>query len=680
MPTVQSDELRTLTDSINGNANVARTVIALLLLLALYLFLTLVASTDKNLLLDGQVLLPQLGVGLAVSISYVLAPPVFLYLHLHAMLVLATLTRQMRTFDALVRPGDGQEAQAYRAALGGDSALAWNWLSAFPFIQMYVPNSGMAVVSLTLVWLTVSVIPLLLLIAIDLSFLRYQSWPITLFHHSILVLDFLVVQHFLTRFQWGLARCSPTRQLRALLVRYLRRLVTPPRVPWVYGALKRVRYAPSLCTLLLIAAYAHPPSFDLATVDNDRARIWGEPMLGFWSSALSGHNILDAGPCEWWGLGCRYLDVREGQPVAFDGSSVSDAASSPEGRHGLERSDLARRDFRFARIHSVRLAEADLRHTDLRGAELDGSILRRADLSDADLTGARLRYADLQGANLHRAKFNAVNLYKADLRGAQMSTAQFMGADLHRAQLAGADMSLTCLAGSRLMSAGLQGVNLGGAYLQGADLTGAMLHGANITRAKLHGVSFGLAVLDGANLRQTDVSFTTGFPASLYLTVLDDVTFDTKTEAMSTDYPSDTLCPDLWTHESASHPGRTIEEHFKNQLEISVNQRWKGQDWNTIRNKNNDMYPGPTSRFEGRPYWQKMRKWTADFACRNQFTALGTLRRWQYRDMMDGLDVPSAEWRSVRESLASQRRSKHECLGLASLPERLWEAFMLDWN
>ena len=93
MPTVQSDELRTLTDSINGNANVARTVIALLLLLALYLFLTLVASTDKNLLLDGQVLLPQLGVGLAVSISYVLAPPVFLYLHLHAMLVLATLTR-----------------------------------------------------------------------------------------------------------------------------------------------------------------------------------------------------------------------------------------------------------------------------------------------------------------------------------------------------------------------------------------------------------------------------------------------------------------------------------------------------------------------------------------------------------------------------------------------------------
>ena len=110
MPTVQTDELRTLTDSINGNANVARTVIALLLLLALYLFLTLAASTDRNLLLDGQVLLPQLGVGLAVSTSYVLAPPVFIYLHLHAMMALATLARQMRTYDTLVRAGGGRSS------------------------------------------------------------------------------------------------------------------------------------------------------------------------------------------------------------------------------------------------------------------------------------------------------------------------------------------------------------------------------------------------------------------------------------------------------------------------------------------------------------------------------------------------------------------------------------------
>ena len=233
MPTVQTDELRTLTDSINGNANVARTVIALLLLLALYLFLTLAASTDRNLLLDGQVLLPQLGVGLAVSTSYVLAPPVFIYLHLHAMMALATLARQMRTYDTLVRAGGGRS-----------SAPPWNWLSAFPFIQMYVPNVGTTLVSRLIVWLTVAVLPLLLLAAIDVSFLRYQSWSITLFHHSILVLDFLVVQHFSASFRWGAARRSPTRQLSAILIRYLRRVLEPRRARRVCGAIKRVGDVP----------------------------------------------------------------------------------------------------------------------------------------------------------------------------------------------------------------------------------------------------------------------------------------------------------------------------------------------------------------------------------------------------------------------------------------------------
>ena len=336
LPNGQTDEFRNLADSINGNANVARTVIALLLLLALYLFLTLVASTDRNLLLDGQVLLPQLGVGLAVSVSYILAPPVFLYLHLHAMLILATLARQMRTYDTLVRAGDGQRPRPGELAPNRSSSSPWNWLSALPFIQMYVPNAGTALVSRSLVWLTVGVIPLLLLASIDLSFLRYQSWPITLFHHSILALDFLVVRYFSTRSRWGFARRSPTRQLSAVLVRFLRRFVNPRWARRVCGVTKRVRRAPSLCILLLFVAYAHPPGFNLVSVDEDRKRIWRQPGLGFWSSALSGHNILDAGPCKWWGLGCRYLDVREGQPVMFEGSSVSDGASSREGPLGVE--------------------------------------------------------------------------------------------------------------------------------------------------------------------------------------------------------------------------------------------------------------------------------------------------------------------------------------------------------
>lgn len=681
MPTLRSDELRALADAINSNANAARTVVVLLLLLALYLFLTLVASTDRNLLFDGQVVLPQLGVGLSVSISYALAPPIFLYLHLHGMLVLATLARQMRTYDTLVRAGGGEQPQPNQSTRSQETAPAWNLLSAFPFIQMYVPNSGTALPSKMLVWLTVVIIPPLLLAAIDLSFLRYQSWTITLFHHFVLLFDILVVQIFVMRFRWGLARRSATRQLEVVLVRYLRRIVTVSRARRACSFMKHVRYAPSVGILLLFVAYAHPPSFNLATLDDDRARMWGNAGLGFWGSALSGHNILDAGPCKWWGLACRYLDVREGQPVEFDGSSVSDTASASEGVHGVQGADLSKRDFRFARLHSVRLIEANLRRVDLRGAELDRSVFRRADLSDADLTGAQLRQADLQGANLLRAKFNAVDLYEAELRGAQMTTAEFMGANLHKAQLAGAEMDLACLAGSSLMSAGLQGANLSGAYLQGAELLGAKLHGANLARAQLHAVNFGLTILDGANLSKANLEFTFGTPASLYLTVLDDVTFHSGTEKTSTDYRGNTLCPvNLWTLKPASGSSTTIEQEIKQRLNHANMQKWRAQVWRLIRNRTNPTDSGSTARIVGGQYWHNLREWTVEFACRNRFTALSTLRRWNYIDAMDNVPVPPSEWRLMRKKLASHRRSASDCLGLVTLPESLWESFLLDWD
>ena len=271
------------------------------------------------------------------------------------------------------------------------------------------------------------------------------------------------------------------------------------------------------------------------------------------------------------------------------------------------------------------------------------------------------------------------DLYKADLRGAQMSTAEFMGANLHEAQLAGADMRLACLAGSTLISAGLQGVDLGGAYLQGADLGGAMLHGANLKGAKLQAVRFGLTVLDGANLSGSDLGLTIGIPASLYLTILDDVKY--RAGETIADYRNGTLCPsDLWTLEGASSSGSTIAQRIERWQELAVKKKWRGWDWREIWNTRNHTPLGRNASDEGGRYWQDLRDWTVDFACTNQFTALSTLRRWEYTNKIDNLSVPSSVWRSVRKDLASKRRSEHECPGLASLPGRLWESFMLDWN
>lgn len=677
-PIGHGEDVATLAQSINGNANLARSVIGLLLLLSLYLFLTLVASTDKNLLLDGQVVLPQLGVGLSVSASYLLGPPVFLYLHAQALLVLTTLARQLRTYEGLVRARQNGGRRADQPNSDQRLTSLWDLLSAFPFAQMYVPKAGTALISRSLVWMTVVVIPVSLLLAIDLSFLRFQSWPTTLFHHTVLVLDVLVAMRFSACFQWGSARRDTGSRTSALFRRAFGRLAGS-RPPATFGSIVRyLRHVPLLSILVLLLAYARPPGFDVGSLEEDRERIWGQPERGFWVSVFSGENVLDAGPCEWWGRGCRFLNVRDLQPVLFGGASVVDATSSVDSLGAVRTPELTGRVLRFARLHGVNLTGADLRDADLRGAEMDRSVLLRADLSEADLTGARLGQANLQGATLLRAKFDAADLYRADLRGATMVTADFMGAKLHEAQLAGADMELACLAGSDLMSAGLQGADLGAAYMQGADLSGALLHGANLESANLLGADLGQAVLDGANLRGAELGLTGGFPASLLLTTLEGATYRSSESEAGREFRSELCAEDLWTLPSPLVPGETIEEAIETSLRSAVADQTKRTYWRLVWNTSHGL-PDETP-IQERPDWQALRDWTTDFACRNRFTALGTLRRWRYFDRMDNLPVPSTEWRSTRDSLAARRKDPRECQGLAALPESVLESYMLGWR
>ena len=120
----------------------------------------------------------------------------------------------------------------------------------------------------------------------------------------------------------------------------------------------------------------------------------------------------------------------------------------------------------------------------------------------------------------------------------------------------------------------------------------------------------------------------------------------------------------------------SIEKHIEHQIELAVQEGkdgWRRETWGSAQ-------PGPSTSGKSNRNWEDLRDWTVDFACKNRFTALSTLRRWRYTDMMDNRWVSPSKWRLVRKALASQRRSGSQCLGLASIPERLWESFRLDWD
>ena len=129
---------------------------------------------------------------------------------------------------------------------------------------------------------------------------------------------------------------------------------------------------------LLLICYARPPRFNPQSVEGDREGIWRGDDRGFWQAVWHrGENLLDAGPCHWWGFGCRSLDVSNMRLLGTQ--TVEDVQP-----FHLGSPDSARRRFRFARFVSAYLPGADLHQTELQGADLSNAQLYAADLAGAE--------------------------------------------------------------------------------------------------------------------------------------------------------------------------------------------------------------------------------------------------------------------------------------------------------
>jgi uncharacterized protein YjbI with pentapeptide repeats len=118
---------------------------------------------------------------------------------------------------------------------------------------------------------------------------------------------------------------------------------------------------------------------------------------------------------------------------------------------------------------------AQLIGVDLRYASAKSAFFACTDLSGADLTGAHLTGADLRG----------VRLTGADLSGAHLQSVRLSSADLTNANLRGAHLNLADLSGALLSLADLTGADLRGTHLNGAELIAADLKDADLFEADL---------------------------------------------------------------------------------------------------------------------------------------------------------------------------------------------------
>jgi uncharacterized protein YjbI with pentapeptide repeats len=165
-----------------------------------------------------------------------------------------------------------------------------------------------------------------------------------------------------------------------------------------------------------------------------------------------------------------------------------------------------------ANLEGAKLQGADLRQAKLQGADLTSAELQRANLFKTKLNGAKLLEAKLQKAKLADACLEGADLTSANLEGADLTCANLEKANLYKTKLQGADLSKADLKGAKLGTANLQKANLEGAKLQGADLKLADLQGANLEGAEFQGANLWEAKLQGADLRKAD------FQEAKYLT------------------------------------------------------------------------------------------------------------------------------------------------------------------
>ena len=372
----------------NDGAKAAQGGAFLFLLVGLYLLATAFSASDEDLLLGKAVTISQIGASLPVSFSFAIAPLVFVFLHIYALVRYDMLAANVRHYVQELRDTVTPEADRERCR---------QLLANVEFIVVLTTPRKSPLYSPFWPWLfrgIVAVFPVAVLLLVQINALRYQSELIVNVQRATLALDLVALVWFFRRNALdGVA--WPDRR--------------PARVS---------RWAGLLWAPVFIVAVN---SFYLTTVPKDadaalvRYDLVHPPPLGWLAYALD--NPLDLMLCPGLNWGCRFLrvdhrtlvdKVRDEKALGVLRMNISNTEKA-KAIAAIEGVFLRDRSLRFAVMAESRLYVADLIHADLRSATLSS-----ATLIGANLTGATLFGADLSGADLRDAK----NLTQAQLDAA----------------------------------------------------------------------------------------------------------------------------------------------------------------------------------------------------------------------------------------------------------------------
>ena len=473
-----------LLEAVNNSSDTAHTGWLIFLAIMTYLMIAVAGVTHETLLLETPVQLPILQVKIQLKQFFQFAPVVLVLFHLGILAQLVLLARKTLEFDHAIRLLETSDRRTHPLRLE---------LHNFFFVQAIAGPERSLIMSGFLhimSWLTIVILPVVLLLYMQLSFLPYHDVTTTWINRIALVFDIcmlLLIGVFLMR-------AEPS-----FIQAFWRSTVAHP--------------VSSAVTAMVLGLVAYV-SFFAATVPD-------EPLDRFNRELLS---VGDLPAVQRSGFLVPFLTPRDdGTLFGIFRKNLevmdSDLFEGRRRRGGEKTLNLRGRDLRYAKLDRSDLQGADLTNARLDGASMIGAQLQKASLDCADLNtlllsndrvaakcptarGVDLTGADLSGAHLAGLDLHGANLSEARLDGAELANARLTGANFSSANLDKADLTGVQAHGANFLNASLQGTDLKGAQLQFADFSSAAMQGAILNFAQLQAAVLRDASLEAATLQR----------------------------------------------------------------------------------------------------------------------------------------------------------------------------------
>jgi hypothetical protein len=432
------DTFKEMARDVNISSGAARNAWMFFMALLAYFVIALAGVTHKDLLLNTPVKLPLLDVEIALRSFFLFGPMILVLIHFGLMLQHAMLARKIHELHDRVRRFEGPGGFRTHRVRVQLHSYHYTQLIAGPY-----RSRSFAIFLSLMTWLTLVILPVLLLLHFQVTFLPYHDLTVTWAHRLFLLADLGLIA------------------IMGIFMRY-------PGQSFVTGFGANMAQRPGgfigagfFCMGVVVFAHCVATVPD-ETMDRMMTAIPGartpvplgetdsrQQRLAFWPTA-----VLFEGE----------VDHLSGRPTSFFGRNlvVTDTDLVRDGQVSLGETSISlrRRDLRYGTFD----------RSDLHQADLTGALLTKASLREANLIEIKAEKANLQGADLWRAQFMP-----------QLSPGTVMnGANLHDADLRRAN----------LQQANLQGAEMTGALLEGTDLTGALLDPEDRIEAQKQGARF----------------------------------------------------------------------------------------------------------------------------------------------------------------------------------------------